>query len=164
MTRTLVVFFGLIFLSSGCGPTDATEQPVEAAQAEEKSEPTLYERLGGVYAIASVVDDLIERVSLNEVLNANPAIDEARKRVSKPGLKFHVTAMVCQAAGGPEQYTGRSMKGSHLHLNITEKEWETFTADFQATLDKFQVPEKEQSELLSIVESTRGDIVMSPSM
>jgi len=84
--------------------------------------------------------------------------------VPKPGLKFHITAMVCQAAGGPEQYTGRSTKESHLYLNITEKEWETFVADFQETLDKFQVPGKEQNELLAIVESTKGDIVMSSPM
>ncbi len=164
MIRTLVMFFGLIFLCLGCGPAETTEQSAEEVQVEENLGPTLYERLGGVYAIASVVDDLIERVSVNEVLNANPAINEARKQVPKPGLKFHITAMVCQAAGGPEQYTGRSMKESHLHLNITEKEWETFTADFQETLDKFQVPEKEQNELLAIVDSTKGDIVMSSSM
>ena len=69
--------------------------------------------------------------------------------------------MVCQAAGGPENYTGRSMKESHQQLNITEKEWEAMTADFKATLDKFQVPEREQNELFAIVESTKGDIVMS---
>ena len=162
MIRTLVMFFGLIFLCLGCGPAETTEQSAEEVQVEENLGPTLYERLGGVYAIASVVDDLLERVSVNEVLNANPAINEARMRVSKPGLKFHVTAMVCQAAGGPEQYTGRSNKESHLHLNITEEEWEVFTTDFQDTLDKFQVPEKEQDELLAIVESTKGDIVISP--
>ncbi len=50
----------------------------------------------------------------------------------------------------------------HQHLNITAKEWEAMSADFKKTLDKFQVPEKEQSELFAIVESTKGDIVMSP--
>jgi len=161
MIRTLVIFLGLTALSFGCGPAETTEQPAEEAQAEEQSEPSLYDRLGGVYNIASVVDDLIERLSADEILNANPAIKEARDRVPKPGLKFHLTAMICQAAGGPEQYTGRSMKESHLHLNITDTEWEAIKADFKETLDKFQVPEKEQNELFTIVESTKGDIVMS---
>jgi len=53
------------------------------------------------------------------------------------------------------------MKESHQHLNITEEEWEAMKADFQETLDKFQVPEQEQNELFAIVESTKGEIVMS---
>ncbi len=131
------------------------------AQTEEKAEPSLYERLGGVYNIAAVVDDFIERLLVNDTLNANPAIDEARTRVPKAGLKFQVTAMVCQATGGPEQYAGRSMKDSHAHLNITESEWQAMAADFKKTLDKFEVPEKEQSELFAIIESTKPDIVIS---
>ncbi len=138
------------------------KQPTEEAQAEEKSEPSLYDRVGGVYNIATVVDDLIERLSVDEILNANPAIKEARDRVPKARLKFHLTALVCQETGGPEKYTGRSMKESHQHLNITDKEWEAMRADFKKTLDKFQVPEKEQNELFAIVESTKGDIVLSP--
>jgi hemoglobin len=128
---------------------------------EEKAELSLYERLGGVYNIATVVDDFIERLLINDILNANPAIDEARKRVPKAGLKFQVTALVCQATGGPEQYAGRSMKDSHAHLKITESEWQAMAADFKKTLDKFEVPEKEQSELFAIVESTKPDIVIS---
>lgn len=162
MIWTVVIFFGLTVLSLGCGPAQTTEQPTEEAQAQEVSEPSLYDRLGGVYNIATVVDDLIERLSVNEILNANSAIKEARDRVPKAGLKFHLTAMVCQATGGPENYTGRSMKESHQHLNITEEEWQAMLADFKESLDKFQVPENEQTELFAIVESTKGDIVMSP--
>ncbi|MDA2934852.1 group 1 truncated hemoglobin [Acidobacteria bacterium AH-259-D05] len=164
MIWTLIMFLGLTLLSLGCGPSEVTEPPVEEAQAEEQSEPSLYDRLGGVYPIASVVDAFIEKVLVNEILNANPAINEARSRVPKPGLKFHLTAMVCQASGGAEQYTGRSMKETHQNMNITEKEWEALLADFKETLDEFQIPETEQSELFAIVESTKGDIVMSSSM
>ena len=42
------------------------------------TKPTLYDRLGGVYSIAAVVDDFIDRVMHNPVLNANAAVDEAR--------------------------------------------------------------------------------------
>ncbi len=160
MNRILVIFLGLTVLSFGCGPAETPEQPAEEVQAEETAEPSLYDRLGGAHPIASVVDDLIDRVAANDALNANPAVDEARKRVPTPGLKFHLTAMVCQAAGGPQQYTGRSMKETHQFLNITEEEWEIFLVDMKATLDKFQVPEKEQNELFAIVESTKADIVM----
>lgn len=137
-----------------------------AAQEKEMNKPAekpLYERLGGVYAIATVVDDFIERLLVNDVLNANPAINEARKRVPKAGLKFHVTALVCQVTGGPQQYTGRTMKESHKHLNITEKEWQAMASDFKKTLDSFKVPEKEQQEIFTIIGSTKGDIVMTGS-
>ena len=90
------------------------------------SKPTLYERLGGVYSIAAVVDDFIDRVMNNPILNANPAVDEAHHRVSAAGFKYYVTEMVCWATGGPQNYTGRSMLESHKHLKITENEWAAF--------------------------------------
>jgi hemoglobin len=122
---------------------------------------SLYERLGGVYAIAAVVDDFIDRIMDNPELNANPKVDEAHHKVSRAGFKYLVTEMVCWAAGGPQRYTGRSMRDSHQHLNITEREWQVFLTDLQATLDKFQVPAPEQQELLAIVASTKKDIVAS---
>ena len=121
--------------------------------------PSLYERLGGVYAIAAVVDNFIDRIMNNPRLNANLKVDEAHHRVSRAGFKYLVTEMVCWATGGPQRYTGRSMLDSHSHLDITEQEWQVFLADFQACLDSFNVPKPEQAELFAIVESTKGDIV-----
>jgi hemoglobin len=128
--------------------------------AQEQSQPTLYERLGGVYSIATVVDDLIDRVMTDARLNANPAVNEAHHKVPPAGFKYLVTEMVCWAAGGPQKYTGRSMADSHRELNITPQEWVAFMDDLQQTLDKFKVPPSEQSELRAIVESTYGDIVV----
>jgi hemoglobin len=126
-------------------------------------QPSLYERLGGVYNIATVVDDFIERLLVNATLNANPAIKEARVRVPKAGLKFQVTALVCEVSGGPCKYTGRAMKESHAKLNISQAEWDAMVVDFKATLDKFKVPQKEQQELITIVGTTEKDIVRSSS-
>ena len=125
-----------------------------------KEDTSLYGRLGGVYSIATVVDDFLERLLVNDTLNANPAIAEARDRVPKAGLKIQVTALMCQATGGPYEYHGRTMKDSHAHLNISEAEWQAMAADFKATLDAFNVPEKEQAELFEIVGTTKSDIVM----
>jgi hemoglobin len=122
--------------------------------------PSLYDRLGGVYAIAAVVDDFIDRVMQDPRLNANPLVDEAHHRVSAAGFKYLVTEQVCWAAGGPQKYTGRNMHDSHAHLKITEGEWQAFLEDLRRTLDKFQVPAAEQGELFAIVESTKGDIVL----
>jgi hemoglobin len=124
------------------------------------SQPTLYERLGGVYCIAVVIDDLIDRVMDDPRLNANPRVDEAHHRVSRAGFKFLATELVCWATGGPQQYSGRSMRESHQHLLITATEWDAFLDDLQHTLDKFGVPPAEQAELKAIVESTRADIVV----
>jgi hemoglobin len=122
-------------------------------------QPSLYERLGGIYSIAVVIDDFIDRVMADGRLNANPAVNEAHHRVPPAGFKYLVTEMVGWATGGPQKYTGRSMPDSHRHLNITPKEWDAFMDDFQQTLDKFRVPAAEQAELKTIVNSTYGDIV-----
>src|SRR5438067_13118454 len=79
--------------------------------------PSLYERLGGVYSIATVVDDFIDRVMNDPRLNANPRVNEAHHRVPPPGFKYPVTEMVCWASGGPQKYTGRSMAESHADMN-----------------------------------------------
>jgi hemoglobin len=127
------------------------------AQQEQAS---LYERLGGIYSIATVVDDLIDRVMDDPRLNADPRVDEAHHRVSRAGFKVLATELVCWASGGPQQYSGRSMRESHQHLLITAAEWDAFMDDFQQTLDKFGVPQAEQAELKAIVDSTRADIVV----
>jgi hemoglobin len=103
---------------------------------------------------------LVHRIMVDPRLNANPAVDEAHHRVSKAGFKYLVTEMLCWAAGGPQQYSGRSMYDSHVHLNISEQEWDSFMDDLDQTLDKFQVPQREREEIVAIVESTRGDIVI----
>lgn len=124
--------------------------------------PSLYDRLGGVYNIATVVDDLIDRIMVDPRLNANPRVDEAHHRVAPAGFKFLVTEMVCWAAGGPQQYSGRPMGDSHRDLMITEVEWQAFMDDFQQTLDKFEVPQAERDELNAIVESTKDGVVVAP--
>ena len=121
---------------------------------------SLYERLGGVYAIAAVVDDFIDRIMVDPRLNANPKVDEAHYRVTRAGFKYLVTEQVCWAAGGPQKYTGRSMRDSHEHLDITEGEWQSFMDDLKQTFDKFGVHEAERKELTAIVESTKKDIVL----
>jgi hemoglobin len=121
---------------------------------EQQAQATLYERLGGIYSIATVVDDFIDRVMNDPRLNANPAVNEAHHRVPPAGFKYLVTEMVGMATGGPQIYTVRSMADSHRDMNITPKEWEAFMDDFQQTLDKFKVPAAEQAELNTIVNST----------
>src|ERR1700704_6174434 len=121
--------------------------------------PHLYERLGGVYSIATVVADLIHRVIADRRRNTHPLVDEAHHKVPPAGFKYLVTEMLCWAAGGPQKYTGKDMESSHRHLRITPGEWEAFMDDVAQTLDKFAVPAAERAEVVAIVESTRRSIV-----
>ena len=129
---------------------------------ETQAQSTLYDRLGGVYNIAVVIDDLIDRVMTDARLNANPRVDEAHHRVSPAGFKYYVTELLCEAAGGPQKYSGRTMGDSHRHLMITDEEWAAFMDDLQKALDKFEVPQPEQDEVTAIVESTKEAIVIEP--
>ena len=122
--------------------------------------PSLYERLGGVYSIATVMDDFIDRIMIDPRLNANPRGGRGPSSRPPAGFKYLVTEMVCWASGGPQKYTGRSMQDSHQHLMITAAEWEAFLDDLQQTLDKFAVPQAEQAEIKAIIASTRSDIVV----
>ena len=88
------------------------------------------------------------------------AIDAGRKRSPAPYLKFQVSQMVCGATGGPCKYTGKAMTESHVHLNISEKEWGVMAKEFKKSLDKFKVPAAEQKELFDIVGTTKADIVV----
>lgn len=136
---------------------------VLAQGGAEQKQQSLYDRLGGLMSISVVVNDFIDVLVPDAFLNENPAIDAARKIVPAPYLKYHVTAMVCQATGGPCQYHGRDMKTSHAHLNITEREWDRMVVLFKEVLAKHKVPDQESRELLAIIDSTKKDIVV-PSM
>jgi hemoglobin len=127
-----------------------------------QDKPSLYDRLGGLYNIAVVVDDFIDRVMGDPRLNANPRVDEAHHRVSPQGFKYYVTEMLCWAAGGPQTYSGRTMGDTHRHLMITDEEWVAFMEDLQQSLDRFEVPQPEQDEVTAIVESTKEAIVVEP--
>jgi hemoglobin len=146
------VFAALVLsiLAAGTLPVAASQQPAPKS---------LYDRLGGLYPIAALVDDFIDRVFINATLNANPNIYKARKEVRKAGLKTQVSTLVCSVTGGPCKYIGLDMKAAHKDFHITEKEWQALLIDFRASLAKFQVPRAERKELIDIVESTKADMV-----
>jgi len=125
---------------------------------------SLYSRLGGIAGVATVVDDFIERILVNPVLNANPHLKTANETANKAGFKYMVAELVASATGGPQKYTGKSMKQAHKNMQITDKEWDAFAGDFKATLDKFTVPPKEQGELFAIVGSLKGDVVQGATV
>lgn len=79
--------------------------------------PSLFDRFGGVYSIATVVDNFIDRIMVDPRLNANPLVDEAHYGVPPAGFKYLVTEMVCLATGGPQKYSGKSMADFQTDLS-----------------------------------------------
>ncbi len=138
-------------------------QPALAEEMADMKEPSLYTRLGGLMPISVVVSDFLDAIVPDPMLNTNPAIDAARERVPTPYLKYHVTAMVCEATGGPCKYQGRTMKAAHAHLNISSAEWDRMETIFKEVLTKHNVPAQETQELLDIIDSTKADIVAQTS-
>ena len=129
------------------------------AAAKPVPKPSLYERLGGVYAIAAVVDDFVDRLMKDPRLNANPKVDEAHHRVPPAGFKYLVTEQVCWATGGPQKYTGKNMKDAHKGLGVTDADFAALVASLKTALDKNKVGEKEQKELFDLLGPMRKDVV-----
>ena len=132
----------------------------------------LYDRLGGEKGITAIVDDFVTRVL------ADPRVNWERKGVTRGGLNFkrnesvawdpnpqnvqrlkkHLNQFISLATGGPTVYEGRDMREVHSGKHITNPEFDATIGDMKATLDKLQVPNDEQKELLAILESTRPQI------
>lgn len=123
---------------------------------------SLYDRLGGVYAIAGAVDILVDRLFENAHVNANEAV-HAHHGVpaNAPGYKFLVTAWSVQAAGGPQCYPGLDMTKAHETLHIDDQQFDAVAMEIAATLNFAGVPEAEHKEFMEIIESYRSQVVQA---
>ena len=126
------------------------------------TEPSLYDRLGGVYAIAAVVDRFSDQLLHNpQIVNATPALQAWHTETSKvrmPGLKFNRTVWVCAVAGGPYAYTAKSLHDAHLDFHITPAVFDAVAAELASALDYFQVPEREQQAGLAAFNAQKPDV------
>src|SRR5215468_2974124 len=116
---------------------------------------SLYDRLGGMAAISAVVDDFAGNVLADTRINKKFAKTDA------PRLLANLKDFVCNATGGPCQYNGLSMKAAHEHMRVTGGEFNALVEDLVKTLDKFNVGEREKSDLLGALAGLKGDIVRS---
>ena len=134
------------------------------------TEKSLYDRLGGVFAIAAVVDHFSDAVVENPVVgktSKNVALREWHtKNLGRlPGLKFMRTLWVCGVAGGPQEYTatrpGKTAVGleeAHRELRISPAEFDEVAAELGRTLDFFKVPQREKGEVLSAFASHKNEV------
>jgi hemoglobin len=117
---------------------------------------TLYERLGGYDAIATVANKLLPRLENDAQLGrfwANRGDDGIARE------KQLLIDYLCTSAGGPLLYTGRDMLTSHKGMGITESDWQILIDHLKAALAELQVPQQEQDDVLAFIDSTRADIV-----
>jgi hemoglobin len=133
-------------------------------------EPSLYERLGGVFAIAAVVDHFSDAIVKNPIVgqgSENPALDDwhTNDLARLPGLKWMRTLWVCSVAGGPFQYvatrpgeTQLGLEEAHRSLAITPAQFDEVAAELARTLDHFNVPEREKGEVLAAFAGHKGEV------
>jgi hemoglobin len=131
---------------------------------------TLYERLGGVFAIAAVVDKFSDALIKNPIVGEQSQNPQLREWHTKsldrlPGLKFMRTLWVCNVAGGPFQYTpvrpGKTLLGleeAHRALKISPDEFDAVAGELSRTLDAFNVPAKEKDEVLAAFAAHKGEV------
>jgi hemoglobin len=126
------------------------------APLEDRATMSLYKRLGGYDAIAAVVDDFLGRLVADAQLKRFFAGTSAG---SQKRIRQLVVDQLCEAAGGPCLYTGRTMRASHEGLNITEDDWNRAVGHLVATFDKFKVGPRERQEVAGAIAGMKADIV-----
>ena len=120
---------------------------------------TLYKRLGGYDALAAVTDDFIGGLATDSVIGR---FFVGHSKDSQLRIRQLVVDQLCAATGGPCVYIGRSMKATHAGLGITGAEWDRSVRLLTATLNKFNVPPAEQTEVLAAISTLKPDIVEKP--
>jgi hemoglobin len=158
----------------GSGEKASAKVTAEGAKVPKADDlKSLYDRLGGEKSIAQIMDDFVNRAM------ADPRVNWERKGITVGGfttqrnksvqwnasplnvaqLKKHLVQFLSLSTGGPTFYDGPEMKNAHTNLHITNAEFDAAIGDLKASLDKLQVPNKEQKEVLAIFESTRPQVV-----
>jgi len=120
------------------------------------SKDSLYSRLGGYDAIAAVMDDLLPRLREDPLLQrfwTSPRSVDTNNRERQLALDFIVAS-----AGGPTFYLGRDMKTAHKGMGINQKDYAAFERHLAATLEKFNVPQRERNEVMNFIASLESDI------
>lgn len=130
--------------------------PLAVASPPPQGSQSLYTRLGGYDALVAVTKDFIGRLATDPSL---AKFFTGLNDTSKTRVESHVVDFLCVATGGPCIYTGQDMKTAHTGLHITEAEWNTSAAHLTETLNKFKVPQKEQSEVMTAISGLKSQIV-----
>ncbi len=123
------------------------------------SDKSLYERLGGYDAIATVVAALMVRIKNDDKLRRFYDHRGADGIAREEQL---LVDFLCASTGGPMVYTGRDMKTVHIGMRLDEEDWKRAMAHLSATLESFKVSKHEKAEVMSFHEVLKPEIVEVP--
>jgi hemoglobin len=164
------VVAGLTVSAAPVGAELARPQKGYAQAKQATADKSLYERLGGVFAIAAVVDHFSDAVVKNPIVGQKSDNPQLRQWHTTnlgrlPGLKFMRTLWVCNVSGGPYQFTptkpGKTPLGleeAHRSLRISPAEFDEVAAELGRTLDFFKVPKGEKSEVLAAFAAHKDEV------
>ena len=129
-----------------------------------KKDKGLFDRLGGFFGIAAVVNRFSDQILVNPVLNQNPALaawnqNEAPTRL--PGLKFGRTMWIAAMVGGPIKYTGLPLEQAHDRFNMTQAEFAEVGSEIVKALQFFNVAQADIDQLVCIYGTSMDDVVSS---
>jgi hemoglobin len=125
-------------------------------------EQSLYDRLGGIFAIAAVVNRFSDQIIINPKLNVNPALkawNENDAATRLPGLKYLRTLWIAALTGGPFVYTGLPLHDAHTRFHLTSDEFDEVGAEIVRALDYYKVPEQEKKQLVDAYVLSKPDVV-----
>ena len=140
----------------------ATAQVPDPATPGGTVEQSLYDRLGGIFPIAAVVDRFSDAILTNPILNQNPALmawNQTEAPTRLPGLKFMRTIWLAAKTGGPFVYTGLPLHQAHARFHLTSEEFDAVGAEIVRALDFYKVPAREQQQLVAAYMLTKPEVV-----
>ncbi len=135
---------------------------MDRATLEGTAEQSLYDRVGGIFAIAAVVDRFSDAIITNPKLNANPALkawNQTDAPTRLPGIKFMRTIWIAAVTGGPFAYTGLPLHDAHQRFHLTSDEFDEVGAEIVRALDAYNVPEREKQQLVDAYVLSKPDVV-----
>jgi hemoglobin len=148
---------------------ETSDESEESDENDLVIEESLYERLGGIFPIALIIDDFSNALIQNPIVGANPLLRDwnTNKLNRLPGLKWLRTLWLADISGGPYTFEAtRSEKcplcveNSHADLHITPAEFDAFIEELRRSLNKFSIPSREREEVIAAFEAHKSEILL----
>ena len=122
------------------------------------NEKSLFDRLGGIKGITTIVDDIVENHMSNRAVSARfLPLKENPQHFAE--VRQHLITFLAAGSGGPVEYKGRDMSSSHKGMNISQGEYMYVIDDIMLALKKNNIDDQTQKDVLAITYTLKSDIV-----
>jgi len=120
---------------------------------EEKSDMSIYDKIGGEDAVNAAVDIFYRKVLMDERIN------EFFDTVDMESQHAKQKAFLTMAFGGPNNYTGKDMRESHKHMKLNEGHFNAVAENLVATLNELEVPQDVIGDIVAVCVSVKDDVL-----